>query len=166
LEEFFNERSRQISVYYINSCVADKICDQVSDAILDACLAQDPFSKVACETATKTGMVMVLGEITTKATIDYQKVIRNVIKDIGYDCSDKGKLEIIIFFCPPEGFPHLSGFDYKTCNVLVAIEQQSPDIAQGLVQTSSLLEDTGAGDQVRHFIRLKFEWKLLLFSLT
>jgi S-adenosylmethionine synthetase len=68
----------------------DKICDQVSDAILDACLKQDKYSKVACETATKTGMIMVLGEITTQAHIDYQKVIRGVIKEIGYDDSAKG----------------------------------------------------------------------------
>jgi len=104
----------------------DKICDQVSDAILDACLKDDPWSKVACETASKTGMIMVFGEITTKSPLDYQKIIRETIEKIGYDDSAKG-------------------FDHKTCNVLVAIEQQSPDIAQGLDHGD--LENHGAGDQ-------------------
>ena len=110
----------------VNEGHPDKICDQVSDAVLDAIIAQDEAARVACETCTKTGMIMVFGEITTSATVNYEQVIRAKLCDIGYDDPAKG-------------------LDYKTCNVIVAIEEQSPDIGQSVDANS--LEDVGAGDQ-------------------
>jgi S-adenosylmethionine synthetase len=116
----------------------DKICDQVSDAVLDACLEQDPRSRVACETAVKTGYVMLLGEITTNAQFNYDELVRKVVNEIGYDSSDKG-------------------FDGNSCGVLVAIAKQSGDIAMGVNQaleardghklTDAEVESIGAGDQ-------------------
>ncbi len=115
----------------------DKICDQVSDAVLDACLEQDPYSRVACECATKTGFIMLLGEITTRANINFDDLVRNVIREIGYDSSDKG-------------------FDAETCAVLLAIAKQSGDIAMGVDRaleareggmSEAEIEAVGAGDQ-------------------
>ena len=115
----------------------DKICDNISDAILDACMAQDPMSRVACETAACTGFVLITGEITTKAKVDYAKIARETICEIGYDNSAKG-------------------FDGNTCAVLVALDQQSADIAMGVDKalearenqmTDEQLEAIGAGDQ-------------------
>jgi S-adenosylmethionine synthetase len=115
----------------------DKLCDQISDAVLDACLEQDPVSRVACETATKTGYVMLLGEITTRAHINFDDLVRQTILEIGYDDSAKG-------------------LDGKTCGVLVAIAKQSGDIAMGVDKaleaktgemTEADVEAIGAGDQ-------------------
>ena len=99
----------------------DKICDQISDAVLDAILAQDPMGRVACECACTTGMILVMGEITTSANIDIPAIARQTVLDIGYDGSDKG-------------------FDGNTCSVITAIDKQSPDIAMGV-------DRLGAGDQ-------------------
>lgn len=112
----------------------DKICDQISDSILDALLEQDPMSRVACETAITTGLVLVMGEITTSAKVDFQTIIRDTIKEIGYDDSAKG-------------------FDCSTCGVMVAIDKQSADIALGVDKaleaklTDTEIEAIGAGDQ-------------------
>jgi len=105
----------------------DKISDQIADAILDACLTSDPTSRVSCEVLISTGLVVLAGEITTKAIIDYQAIARDVIKDIGYqDCS--------------------LGFDYRSCGIMITINKQSPDIALG-IDTSNLHREQGAGDQ-------------------
>ena len=106
----------------------DKICDQVSDAVLDAMLAQDPKSRVACETLTTTGIVVVAGEVTTTAQVDISSVVRETIKKIGYDDSRKG-------------------FDYATCSVLVSLGKQSPDISLGVTAETSSSKEQGAGDQ-------------------
>jgi S-adenosylmethionine synthetase len=116
----------------------DKLCDQISDAVLDACLEQDPRSRVACETATKTGFVALLGEITTQAFVNFDELVRKVVLEIGYDSSEKG-------------------FDGHTCAVLTAVASQSPDIAMGVDHalesrngheiTDAEVETIGAGDQ-------------------
>jgi S-adenosylmethionine synthetase len=106
----------------------DKMCDQISDAILDAMLAQDPTSRVACETATTTGLVLVCGEVTTSAQVEIPSVVRSVVHDIGYTSSDMG-------------------FDATTCAVQVALGKQSPDISQGVSEGEGLHKEQGAGDQ-------------------
>lgn len=115
----------------------DKICDQISDAVLDALMAQDPMSRVACETAITTGLVLVMGEVTTNSYVDIQKLVRDTIREIGYDASEKG-------------------FDANTCGVIVALDEQSKDIAMGVDKALEAKENNmsdedieaiGAGDQ-------------------
>ncbi|MBI4316027.1 MAG: methionine adenosyltransferase [Chloroflexi bacterium] len=134
---FMSEPSLLFTSESVTEGHPDKLCDQVSDAVLDACLEQDPMSRVACETATKTGFVMVLGEITTRAFVNFDDLVRRVVIDIGYDSSDKG-------------------FDGNTCAVQAAIASQSPDIALGVdhameeksgEMTDADIEKVGAGDQ-------------------
>lgn len=106
----------------------DKVADQISDAILDSCLKEDPNSRVACETMVTNGLVVLAGEITTKAHPDYQAIVRQTIKDIGYNDTTVG-------------------FDYRSCGILVAIQRQSADIAQGVDEDKNSLHEQGAGDQ-------------------
>ncbi|MGK5084302.1 methionine adenosyltransferase [Bdellovibrionota bacterium FG-1] len=108
----------------------DKIADQISDAVLDALLTQDPKSRVACETLVTTGLIVVAGEVTTNARVDYADIARQTVKKIGYDSSDKG-------------------FDYKTCGVVVTLDRQSPDISQGVTTGAGIhnQKEQGAGDQ-------------------
>lgn len=106
----------------------DKICDQISDAILDACLEQDPYARVACEVLVGSGLVVLAGEITTDALVDFQDIARETIKDIGYR-------------------DFRLGFDYHSCGIIVSIHKQSPDIAQGVSKQKVLFDGIGAGDQ-------------------
>ena len=134
---FMKSKSLMFTSESVTEGHPDKMCDQISDAILDACLEQDPYSRVACETATKTGFVVLMGEITTKALINYDELTRKVISDIGYTRAKYG-------------------FDGDTCGVLVAIAKQSGDIAMGVDKaleakegemTEAEIEAIGAGDQ-------------------
>jgi S-adenosylmethionine synthetase len=116
----------------VNEGHPDKLADQVSDAIVDACFAQDPKSRVACETCTGTGFVMVFGEITTNAKVDYEAVVRQTVKEIGFDHQDKG-------------------LDYKTCEVLNKLHGQSVEIGEAVAKADTKPEDVGAGDQGHMF---------------
>ncbi|HET6420684.1 MAG TPA: methionine adenosyltransferase [Geobacteraceae bacterium] len=106
----------------------DKVADQISDAVLDAIISQDPKSRVACESLVTTGIVFIAGEITTNAIVDYQKIARETIKEIGYNDS-------------------AMGFDWETCAVLTSIDKQSPDISQGVTEGEGMFKEQGAGDQ-------------------
>lgn len=136
---FMNSEQLFFSSESVTEGHPDKMCDQISDAVLDACLAQDPMSRVACETAIKTGFVLCLGEITTNAFVNFDQLVRKVVNEIGFDSSEKG-------------------FDGTTCGVQIAIAAQSGDIAQGVnagleyrdednVDGEAELEKVGAGDQ-------------------
>jgi S-adenosylmethionine synthetase len=114
----------------------DKVADQISDAVLDAFLAQDKYARVAAETLCTTGLVVLAGEVTSNAVVDYQAIARDTIHRIGYDNSDYG-------------------IDYKGCSVLVAYGKQSPDIAQGVDEGRGLNLDQGAGDQGLMFLHLR-----------
>ncbi|RZC52997.1 hypothetical protein C5167_011851 [Papaver somniferum] len=117
----------------VNEGYPDKLCEQISDEVLDACLEQDPDSKVACETCTKTNMVMVFGKITTKDDINYENIVQDTFRNIGFVSNDVG-------------------LDVDKCKVLVNIEQQSPDIAQGVHgHLTKRPEDIGVGDQGHMF---------------
>ena len=106
----------------------DKVSDRISDSILDALLAGDKFSRVACETLTNTNLAVIAGEITSKNEIDYEKVVRQAIKEIGYTSDEMG-------------------YNFGSCDVKIHIDQQSPDIAQGVTEGEGLHRDQGAGDQ-------------------
>ncbi len=134
---FMNSASLLFTSESVTEGHPDKLCDQISDAVLDACLEQDPYSRVACETATKTGFVMLLGEITTHANLNFDELVRKVVNEVGYTSSDMG-------------------FDGNTCAVQVAISRQSGDIAMGvnhsmesraLGESESDIDAVGAGDQ-------------------
>ncbi len=134
---FMNSPSLLFTSESVTEGHPDKMCDQISDGVLDACLAQDPYSRVACEAATKTGFVMLLGEITTRANINFDELTRKIITDIGYDSSEMG-------------------FDGNTCAVQVAISKQSSDIAMGVNHSmeskaagtsEAEVDAVGAGDQ-------------------
>jgi len=119
---------RQFTSESVSEGHPDKICDQISDAVLDAIIAQDPTARVACETLVKTGFVVLAGEITTRAVVEYPDVARKTVREIGYTSSDMG-------------------FDATTCAILTAIEKQSPDISQGVSEGEGLHKEQGAGDQ-------------------
>ena len=124
----FGNRNYFFSSEAVTEGHPDKMCDKISDSIVDAILAQDKTSRIACESLAKTGMIIVAGEITTSAVIDYPAIIRDTVKEVGYSDSSMG-------------------FDYKTCAVLVSLDKQSPDIAQGVNIGTGIDKDQGAGDQ-------------------